>query len=334
MSTSRSSCRCSPDARRGTVRARGFSLVELMVSLAIGLFLVGGALTIYVQGRATHAVNSKVAELQDNGRLAIDLLASDVLLSDYWARTDESAAIARRTGDAMNPMPPGLEPAGDCYKGYYLNVEIPVDGANDDQTGVANPFAGCIADAAREVGTDVLVVRHAAAAETARADIEATRVYLVSNPMSGQLFLGNQTFPAGYAADDPVNELVTNAYYVSPSSSAGKDVPALRRMTLSGGPSITDEELVPGVEDFQLQLGIDTDADGSVNSYVSPGSPAIAGAQITAVRIWLRLRTENGELGFTDDATYEYAGRSVKPADNLRRLVVSTTLQLRNRSTT
>lgn len=332
MRTRRSSCRCSPEPR-GPVRARGFSLVELMVSLAIGLFLVGGALSIYVQGRATHEVNSKVAELQDSARLALDLLASDVMLSDYWARTDESAAIARRTGDAGNPMPPAFEPAGDCYAGYYLNVEIPVDGANEDQVGAANPFSGCLPDAAREAGTDVLVVRHAAAEETARADVGGTRVYLVSNPMSGELFVGSQPFPAGFAGDDPVNELATNAYYVSPSSSAGKDVPSLRRMTLAAGPSITDEELVPGVEDFQVQLGIDTDADGSVNSYVNPGSPAIAAAQVLAVRVWLRLRAENGELGFTDEATYEYAGRSAKPADNLRRLVVSTTLQLRNRST-
>jgi type IV pilus assembly protein PilW len=329
MPISRSSCRCSPEP----ARARGFSLIELMVSLAIGLFLVGGALTIYVQGRATHQVNSKVAELQDNARVALDLLASDAILSDYWARTDESAAISHRAGDAANPMPPAFEPGGDCYAGYYLNVEVPVDGANEDQTGAANPFAGCLPDAARRAGTDVLVVRHAAAAETARADIEGTRVYLVSNPMSGTLFVGSQPFPAGYAGDDPVNELVTNAYYVSPTSSAGADVPSLRRMTLSAGPSITDEELVPGVEDFQVQLGIDTDGDGSVNSYVSPGSPTIAGAQVTAVRVWLRLRAEDGELGFTDGATYAYAGRSVTPADNLRRLVVSTTLQLRNRST-
>ena len=98
--------------------------------------------------------------------------------------------------------------------------------------------------------------------------------------------------------------------------------------------ALNDEELVPGVEDLQVQLGIDTDADGSVNSYLNPGSPALAGARIVAVRLWLRLRTEQAELGFTDNATYDYAGRKVEPADGLRRLVVSTTIQLRNRSTT
>ena len=103
-------------------------------------------------------------------------------------------------------------------------------------------------------------------------------------------------------------------------------------MTLDTGPEIVDEELVPGVEDPQVQFGIDTDADGSVNSYVNPGSPALAGVEILAVRLWLRLRAEREELGFTDEATYEYAGRSFTPDDALRRLVVSATIQLRNRS--
>ena len=332
MPSRRSSCSCSPEAAHTPVHARGFSLVELMVSMIVGLFLVSGALTIYVETRATHQVNAKVAELQDGARLALDLLARDVMLSGYWARTDEAVAIARRTGDAANPMAPGFAPGDDCYAGYYLNVELAVDGANEDQLGAANPFAGCLPDASRAAGTDVLVVRHAAADETPRAALDDGRVYLVSNAMTGELFVGGEPLPAGYAAGDPVNELVTNAYYVSPDSTAGENVPALRRMTLSTGPAITDEELVAGVEDFQVQLGIDTDADGSVNSYVSPGSAVLAGAQIIAVRVWLRLRTQGAELGFTDDATYAYAGRSVAPADGLRRLVVSTTVQLRNRS--
>jgi type IV pilus assembly protein PilW len=314
-------------------RSHGFSLVELMVSMAMGLFLVAGALTIYVQGRATHEVNSKVAELQDNARLALDLMSRDVLLADFWSRTDDPAAIARRTGDASNPMPPALEPANDCYAGYYLNVEVPVDGANDDQTGAANPFAACIPDVSRQADTDVLVVRHASSTETPRASILNNQVYLISNSVTGQLFVGGQPLPAGYAADDPVSELVTNAYYIGPSSTAGSSVPSLRRMTLANGPVLNDEELVPGVEDMQVQLGIDTDADGSMNSYLNPGSPAIAGARIVAVRLWLRLRAEQSEVGFTDNATYDYAGRKVEPADGLRRLVVSTTIQLRNRST-
>jgi len=335
MRIRQSSCKCSPEVRgMRFTRSHGFSLVELMVSMAMGLFLVAGALTIYVQGRATHELNSKVAELQDNARLALDLMSRDVLLADYWMRTDDAAAIARRTGDLANPMPGALEPANDCYAGYYLNVELPVDGANDDQTGAANPFGACIDDDSREADTDVLVVRHAAATETPRASIANNDVYLISNSMSGQLFVGGQPLPAGYAADDPVSQLVTNAYYIGPSSTAGKDVPSLRRMVLANGPAIIDQELVPGVEDMQIQLGIDTDGDGSVNSYLSPGSPALAGATIVAVRLWLRMRTEQAELGFTDNATYQYAGHKVSPDDSLRRLVVSTTIKLRNRSTT
>lgn len=324
--------RFSPDAMRtARTRNRGFSLVEMMVSMAMGIFLVGGALTVYVQGRATHRVNEKLAQLQDNGRLALDIVARDVMLGDFWARTEDSNAIARRTGDLANPMPPAFAPANDCYAGYYTNVEIGVDAGNDDQVGADNPFLGCVGDDVRAADTDILVVRHVSEIETPRADIEGTRLYLISNSVSGTLFVGSEGIPSGYAADDPVHEVVTNAYYVSPSSTAGDDVPSLRRMTLTAGPAIVDEELVPGVEDVQVQLGIDTDGDTSVNSYLNPGNPALAGASVVAVRLWLRLRAEDPELAFTDDAKYEYAGRTFQPNDGLRRLVVSKTIQLRNR---
>jgi hypothetical protein len=63
---------------------------------------------------------------------------------------------------------------------------------------------------------------------------------------------------------------------------------------------------------------------------VSAGAAGINPAQVTAARIWLRVRADRQEVGFTDNATYQYANVSITPSDGFRRQLVASTVQLRN----
>ncbi|MBT8136005.1 MAG: PilW family protein [Gammaproteobacteria bacterium] len=309
----------------------GFSLVELLVAMAIGVVLVGGALTVHIQSHDAHTFAERMARIQENGRFAVDTISPDIRLAGFWGRTEKAGSISRRTGDALNPMPAAMTPANDCYAGYFTNVTRRIEAANEDQLGAANPFAACIPDTARLPGTDILVVRHAAATATAPANIVNGRVYIISNALTAELFVGGlMPIPAGYGAADTIHEVEVNAYYVSPNSSAGVGIPALNRLELGDGPLLVNQELISGVEDLQVQLGIDTDGTGSVNSYVNPGSAAIAGATIIANRAWVRVRGERVDLDYTDGATYEYADRQVEPNDSFRRMLLSKTLRIRN----
>jgi type IV pilus assembly protein PilW len=164
----------------------------------------------------------------------------------------------------------------------------------------------------------------------------------------GQIF-NNGALPAGFTAtNSETHQLVVNAYYVDRRSSlspAADTTPSLRRKTLQqSGAAIVDEEILPGVEDMQIQFGVDTDVlgaanRGSIDRYVNandpilnPANPAfLPDAEILAVRIWLRIRAERTENGFTDTATYVYGDRNVGPLnDGFRRIVVSKTIYLRN----
>jgi hypothetical protein len=50
-----------------------------------------------------------------------------------------------------------------------------------------------------------------------------------------------------------------------------------------------------------------------------------------AVRIWVRVRAEAPERGFTDNRTYQYADiQPFTPNDNFRRVLISRTIYLRN----
>ena len=106
-----------------------------------------------------------------------------------------------------------------------------------------------------------------------------------------------------------------------------------------------EEEVAVGVENLQVQFGVDTDPPatgaarsanrGAIDRYVNPDDPMIDaassafidGAAILAVRVWLRLRGEQVERGFIDNATYAYADRDFGVLnEGYRRVVVSKTM--------
>lgn len=62
----------------------GFSLVEIMIALLIGLFLLGGILQIFSASQQTYRMQSNLARLQENGRFALDFLARDIRMAGYW----------------------------------------------------------------------------------------------------------------------------------------------------------------------------------------------------------------------------------------------------------
>ena len=151
--------------------------------------------------------------------------------------------------------------------------------------------------------------------------------------------------PAGFnPGTSETHAVVVDGYYIDNGSSLGNAIPSLRRKILRSTGVIDDEEVLPGVEDMQVQLGVDMDAAGqpnrgSIDRYMNPGDPIITpgnaafdpNAEILAVRIWLRIRAERTENGFTDTATYQYADQNVGPFnDGFRRLVISKTIYLRN----
>jgi type IV pilus assembly protein PilW len=66
-------------------KQRGVSLVELMVSITIGLILMAGVLSIFMSSKVTYFANEKTARLQENGRVALDLISTTYAPPDTWA---------------------------------------------------------------------------------------------------------------------------------------------------------------------------------------------------------------------------------------------------------
>ena len=324
-------------------RMRGVSLIELMISLVIGSILLIGTVSVYMNSRNTYRVNETMARIQENARFALDIMEPDLRLASFWGRTS-SPAFLQDSATAVDPIPAGLAVAGDCRVNWAIDLNQIVEGFNNNY-----PYgAGCAAfGAGVQAGTDVLVIRHVAGNPIAAA-IPGT-VQLMSSRMNGQLF-ADGVQPLGFPATATMHNLVAHGYYVAQDSGPGPlptqtglGIPSLRRKSLQPGPVIVDQDIISGVQDFQIQLGVDTDIVGTptrgmIDRWVDPGNPIlipgnaafIPAAQVVAVRIWLLVRAERPEIGFVNNTNYIYGDQNVVFNDNFRRLLVSKTVRLRN----
>ena len=68
-------------------RNAGFTLVELMIAMAIGLFLMAGAIGMLSQFRDGHRFLDGFSEVQENGRFAVQFVSRDVRMAGFPADT-------------------------------------------------------------------------------------------------------------------------------------------------------------------------------------------------------------------------------------------------------
>jgi type IV pilus assembly protein PilW len=325
---------------------RGLSLVELMVAMAIGVFLLAGAITVFGKTRDLYRTNDEAARLQETARYAVSTIEADLRMANYWGLMSRADLI--ENGPALDlANPPAVDPTytlpaeltgyagaiNQCGAMWAVKLPAYIEATNSYTLGCAAFGGGAIG------GSDTLTIRRASTQVIAAGGLAASagQIKLQTSRVQGSLF-ASATLPAGYAP--PLSEtraLVVNGYYIDQDSDERAGTPSLRRKQLDvagGAPTISDLQIVPGVEDLQIELGADFNGDQNADYFVQPDAAIPAGDQVVAVRLWLLVRAEQPDTGYTDSRTYTYASRTggaaLTPADNFHRVLVSKTIALRN----
>lgn len=63
--------------------ARGLSLIELMIAIALGLILVAVVIQIYVGTKATYNKQEDLSRVQENGRIALDIIGRSARIAGF-----------------------------------------------------------------------------------------------------------------------------------------------------------------------------------------------------------------------------------------------------------
>lgn len=142
----------------------GFTLVELMVSIVIGLLIVLALITLVVNVSNSNNEMSKTNRTIENGRFALQLLESDLVHAGYWGGFVPSFDNLTMSGvptdvptAVPNPCLAYATPWTTADKSNLLGISIQAYGATPPSG------TGCVTNFAtnKKANTDVLVVRHA-----------------------------------------------------------------------------------------------------------------------------------------------------------------------------
>ena len=318
----------------------GFSLVELLVAMVVGLVIISGAFSLHSTTRKTQAVNEMQMDMVADARFAIELISYDLRHAGMWGGTNKSDLIGCKSSDAACTAStageglPGTV-AGDCSAGWYYDLRTPVFATDDS---AANPYsASCIPASEGHVGSsDILEIRYADS--NLPTALVANQVYVRSNAINGRLFVG-ATQPVIDAYDSSSqtrnHELNAYVYYISDhTDAAGDGIPSLRRVALVNGPALQNQTLVSGVSDLQVQFGVDVDDDETIDRYVDPDALATADwSNVYAAKIWLLMRSNEQQTGVDTTKSFSIAGAAAADyggVDDYRYFLVTSVVNLRN----
>jgi len=362
-------------ARPAIAPERGFSLVEMMVAMSIGLVLMTILATVFANSSRSQKEITMSAQQVENGRYAIELLSDDLRHAGYYGYYVPAGTTP---GSLPDPCDSSLTIAA-------LKTHLVLHVQGYDSPG-STPLSSCINSANFVAGTDVLVVRRASSMYTCDAAVHAedtakgqagmalvaARVYIQGIPSTTNTFnpvvaLGSPStsftnltdvpkvrgllattpdFCDTTVVSAPIRQLVTHIYYLSPCSNrangttcassddGGSPIPTLYRLELTSGASgFTDYPLVEGIQSFQVEYGVDSDADGSPNSaYVTDPGATSNWRNVMAVRMYVLARNTQVSPGYVDNKTYNLGGTSIAGSGSYRRHVYDTLVRLKNPS--
>lgn len=337
---------------------RGFSLVELMVAMVVGLIILGTVSAIMVNANKNYTATDSTARLQENARFAMHFITTDLRRAGYFGCTDDISVLKSTLngsggagGLALNALE-GVEAVGtglwqpstvstsftspvlgsDAFAIRYLDLDNPItiqqEMPNESAVLFVNTGHGLKAN-------DIIAVTDCDSADimqltNVNASGSSGKDNLVHNAGSGTPGNSTQKLSKSYGADATVLKFNSAQYYISTSVSGLTT--SLYRITTTG-----TQELVEGVENMQIRYGVVTTADRVPSSYVTADSVGIANwGNVISVRIGLLLssvaNTANGQSGQdVDTKIHDVNGTNIGPIGDRRiRKVFVSTVMLRN----
>lgn len=311
-------------------RQVGFTLVEMMVAMLLGIVILMAVSEVFVNNNRTRVEIENTTRQIENGRYAMQLLEGELANAGFFG---ESSGVV---------FPADFPPA--CVK-TSAEVEdslgVPVyGGATVFSSGTDCRGANVQAE------SDYLAIRRSStcAVDSTGCDVISGAYHLQvaacqstnsGDPIPGAIILSAtsdgapDTAKARNCSDPaPTYRYLNRLYYVDNDN-------VLRRAELGSG-AYESTPLVDGIERLHFAYGLDDDDDGEVDRFLEASAiDALGGdswGDVVAVRVWLLARNLERTPGYTDGRTYVLGGDAEEytPSDDFKRQLYTSTVRLNN----
>ena len=301
----------------------GFSLVELMVDVTLGMLVMLILSAAMVSSSQARRETDQASRQVENGRYAVQILSDDLALAGYYAEFDPW------------PLPtPAAKPDPCATSVASLKTAMPLHlQGYDNPTATTIASLACLSDV--RPGVDIVVIRRTSTCIAGSAGCDAfvggtTQPYFQASLCASSTELDSAATTDYFAMDTAAAGLikhkrdcaaladfrrfVTHIYFVANNDNPGDGIPTLKRAEL-GATGFSIVPLVEGIENLQLEYGLDTDAtpDGAPNvftadpdGYVGAGAVGATGnwRNVVAVRVNLLARNTETTAGYYDGKVY------------------------------
>jgi type IV pilus assembly protein PilW len=342
-------------------RQSGFSLIELMIAVTLGLIILAALTTFFVQTSGNRQEMERNTRQIENGRYAIDAMREDVSLAGFFSDT---APLVTPAWTMNPPCPATVADYGFTASAGVYTAPVPVFGYAD---GAGTP--GCLSSLS--LPSDVLVIRRLNSEPNTVAQASASAVANRWYLQNSQCTDDNPDFPfkvgAGSSGVFGLREVKCTSiarvwrmreqvYYlrtcsVCPPDAPEDKIPTLWRAELDPSDTSADGDaimrhsaLVEGIEALRFDYGIDNGVpagsaiDGLPDEWkrcdaVAPCAAA-DWANVTAVKVYVLSRNLEESRDYTDTKVYSLGlSGTVGPfGDKYKRHVYSAMISIPNRS--
>lgn len=333
----------------GRQRQSGLSLVELMIAITLGLILTTGLVQFFIGNKQAYSTQIALNGLQESGRYALRQVTDSLRLADHWGGVEG--------GDVSgSPVASGI---GACDSAWIVD---PNNGLMGYEGGAASPLpSGCVATSDYLPDTDVFVVRNAGGdfvtSATVKSGSNASALWVrTAVGRRAELFQGSNISSLDSDLYDASDEdavglynypFQIKAFFIRPCSAksgaactanddGGRPIPTLTSLSLVGN-QLTEQALANGVEQMQIEYGIDTNQNDNVEFYTTADQVTANNQwpRVASVRISLVVRSDK-RTKTKDTSSYTLPGgyvfTPVGDAQYFRRKVFTSVVQIRNRS--
>jgi type IV pilus assembly protein PilW len=345
-------------------RTQGFSLVEFMIAITIGLFLVSGLVYLIAETSRSRAEIERSSRQIENGRYALDRIAEDLRHAGYFSEAPVSDIPVTSPAPAALPSPCETTTITTGNLGLAFPIVAYAGGAS-----LPTALSACLASQNYKPDTDILVIRRVstAVATTFAANtlyLQTGRAGTGSVPFTHKIAKGSQvatldlqritggTDPAFTQAVAPVRRYIVRIYFVSTLDDTGAAIPTLKMLELdeSGGqPAFKAYSIAEGIEDLRFDFGLDVSPkDGVADNCGTTGmvrfTTCAGGAlasvamevdywiNVVAVQVYIVARNAESSPNYSDDKVYSLglAGTSGPHNDQYRRHAYTGFVRLNN----
>lgn len=305
-------------------RQGGFTLVEMMVAMLLGIMILLAVSEVFVNNNRTRIEIENTTRQIENGRYAMQLLESELANAGFFGEAGGQS------------LPDNLWRCPKTEARLRDVMGVPVYGQNNLTSGNQ---PSCVSN--YKFGNDYLAVRRSSTCAAGSADCDAfkagyfhVQVSACSSSNPGQVLVKSasstltaMTRKCIATQKAPVYRFLSRLYYVNSSDT----LVVAELGSPNATPSYVVTPLVDGIERLHLQYGLDNDGDGEVDEFDATPSGDEWG-DVVAVRIWLLARNLAATPGFTDNRSYVLADEAAytPPPDGFKRQLYTSTVRINN----